>query len=91
MEGSSLLEFARVERASHVCPENWALRILFHVLRYFVGDKGRMSEFSRNWPCTWRVEIVNGPILPGRYRDRKEAIAAEIEYLNQAFIRGTKQ
>jgi hypothetical protein len=86
MEGSSLLEYAKIARASHVCPDNWALRILFHVLRYFVGDKGRMSEFTRKWPCLWRVEIVNGPVLPGRYRDRKEAIAAEIEYLNQRFI-----
>ena len=75
---------AKTRRASHVEPNNFALRILFHGLRRVLGDKGRMSDFTRRWPILWRVNLspVGGPILFIRYRDRQAAIRAEVEWLN---------
>ena len=71
-------------RASHVEPEERPLRFLFHVLRYIFGDKGRMSEFTRHWPCTWRVNLtpVGGPVMSHRWQLRQDAIDAEVEWLN---------
>lgn len=79
-----------VRRASHVEPDSFVFRIAFHALRHVFGDKGRMSEFTRSWPCLWRVDTspVGGPILPTRYRNRQEAIEAEIEFLNDRGITG---
>ena len=88
MSESPLLDGANVSRASHVEPGNVILRIIFHGLRQILGDKGRMSEFTRRWNCLWRVNTkpVGGPILAGRYRNRKDAIEAEIIFLNEWFI-----
>lgn len=76
-----------VRRASHVEPDGFVFRIAFHALRNFFGDKGRMSEFTRSWPCLWRVNTkpTAGVILPGRWRDRQQAIDAEIVFLNEWF------
>ena len=78
-------------RASHVIPRNFALRGLFYLLRYWLGDKGRMSDFTRSWRCAWIIDTrpVGGPILPTIYYDRKQAINAEVAFLNQWFIRRT--
>jgi hypothetical protein len=110
MHESRLLEGAVVNRASHVEPDNFVLRIIFHGLRQVLGDKGRMSEFTRNWPILWRVNTkpVGGPILRVKdvydwcpvscsqhnnvatWRNRQNAIDAEIKFLNSWFI-GEKQ
>jgi hypothetical protein len=105
MEGSSLLEYAKIARASHVEPGSRDLRFWFHLLRKIFGEYGLVGNWTRTWNCLWRVRIVNGPILTyadvePRYKNlvapigkrivywnnRAEAIAAEIEYLNQKFI-----
>jgi hypothetical protein len=82
---------AVVSRASHVEPDNFLLRILFHALRTVLGDKGRMSDFTRRWPCLWRVNTAPtaGVILPNRYTNRQAAIDAEVEFLNK-FLSGEK-
>jgi len=56
-------------RASHVEPVNPILRLLFHLLRQWLGDKGRMSDFTRSWKCAWRINMkpVGGGIL--RWKD----------------------
>lgn len=79
-----------VRRASHVEPDGLVFRLLFHILRHVFGDKGRMSDFTRSWPCLWRIDTspVGGPILPERYRNRRDAIEAEIEFLNARGITG---
>lgn len=79
-----------VRRASHVEPDGFVFRIAFHALRTIFGDKGRMSDFTRSWKTLWRVDTspVGGPILPKRYRNRQEAIEAEIEFLNARGITG---
>lgn len=81
-------ENAVVRRASHVEPVSVPLRYAFHGLRSMFGEKGWMAGFTRRWPCLWRINLAptGGPILPSTYRDRAEAIAAEIEHLNAHFI-----
>ncbi len=51
-------------RASHVEPDDNFFRIAFHLLRTF-GDKNRIAEWTRHWPCAWRINTkpVGGPIL----------------------------
>jgi hypothetical protein len=117
IEGSMFAREADIRRASHVEPANWALRVLFHILRRFLGDKGRMSDFTRRWNCLWRVNTkpMGGPVLTwshvystkqmrsmartecgitfpelfsiATWRDRRDAIDTEIEFLNQWFTR----
>jgi hypothetical protein len=81
-------EDAVIRRASHVEPKNVLIRLTFHILRGIFGEKGWMAEFTRRWPCKWRINLspINGPILPGLYKDRQEAIREEIKYLNSNFI-----
>lgn len=77
-----------VYRASHVEPVNRALRFLFYALRTRTSDTGLVATFTRLWPCLWRVNLspVNGPILPDTYRNRKQAIAKEIQWLTVNFL-----
>lgn len=79
---------ATVRRTSHVEPDNSIARLAFHCLRFAFGEKGRVSDFTRSWRCLWRINLAPtcGPILEGRWRDRAEAISAEIQYLNANFI-----
>ena len=95
-----------VKRASHVEPDSLVFRLLFHTLRHVFGDKGRMSDFTRSWPCLWRVNtkptagrILTWGDLPhnrgsqvywgqnetATWRNRQEAIDAEIVFLNEWF------
>jgi len=77
-----------VKRASNVEPVSIALRGIFYALRAIFGEYGRVSDFTRIWGCSWRVNLhpVNGPILPGVYRDRQKAIDAEIVWLEENFL-----
>ncbi len=79
---------ATIKRASHVEPDAYLLRVAFHGLRRMFGEHGKVSDFTRAWPCLWRVNLspACGPILPGRWRNRKLAISAEIAWLNRNFI-----
>ena len=87
-EAAPVIEGAAVARASHVEPANYFLRVIFHALRQWLGDKGRMSNFTRRWPILWRVNMapVGGGILPTLYRNRFAAIDAEVIALNKFFI-----
>lgn len=79
-------------RASHVEPDAWVLRVLFHAIRKAVSDTSKAAAWTRTWACNWRVDTkpVGGPILQGRWRDRKKAIEAEIEFLNRWFVNAEK-
>jgi hypothetical protein len=83
-----ITDASTVRRASHVEPVSPGLRVLFHGLRMLFGEYGRMASFTRAWPCYWRVNLspIGGPVLPGVWRDRADAIAAEVEHLNAHFI-----
>ena len=77
-----------VQRASHVEPDNAVLRWLFHYIRQRCADTSALAGFTRLWPCLWRINTapVGGPILEAKYRDRKQAIEAEVRFLNQFFL-----
>ena len=84
---------ARRGRYSAVEPDCYVLRIAFRVLRALFGDIGRVSDWTRSWPCLWMADIrkSGGPVLPGRWRDRQQAIAAEIEHFNKFGIQKENQ
>ena len=75
-------------RASHVYPDNWVLRLVFRVVRALVSDDSQTAQWTRNWNCLWLVDTspLGGGILEGRWRNRNEAIDAEVEAINQIFI-----
>lgn len=77
-----------VKRASNVEPVNVLLRGAFYMLRFAFGEYGTVGEFTRVWPCAWRVNLspVDGPILPELYSNRGEAIEAEIVWLEKNFL-----
>jgi hypothetical protein len=75
-------------RASHVEPDAFWPRQAFRILRTICGDKNMIAAWTRNWSCMWRVNTrpVGGPVLPGRWRNRQEAIDNEIVFLNTWFL-----
>ena len=73
-------------RASHVEPDWLPLRLAFRAIRAIVRDTSSVAQWTRTWKCIWRVAIVGGPILSTRYYDRKQAINAEIFFLNKFFM-----
>jgi len=66
-ENDVFLELGNVvtQRASHVEPVNFFLRVIFHILRSFAKDKDAIAEWTRTWKCLWRVNTkpVGGPVL----------------------------
>ena len=76
---------AVTRRASHVQPNNAALRLVFHLLRLVFGDTGAVAANTRKWPCLWQADMrpIGGPVLQGRWYNRQEAIQAEVAYFNQ--------
>lgn len=82
------------KRASHVEPAPRYERWLFHFLRAIFGDKGRVSDWTRQWNTLWRIDTspVGGPILRDADGDirywfnRQAAIDAEIAFLNDWFL-----
>ena len=81
----------KVQRASHVVPENFWLRLAFQAIRAHVSDTSRLAAWSRTWACLWRVNIVGGPTLSSRWHNRKAAIEAEIQWLDNFFLQGEIQ
>lgn len=75
------------QRASHVRPYFWPLRWLFCVLRWAFGDEGRIAAWTRTWNCLWYVDAspVGLGRLDGVWRNRSDAIDAEVEAINEYF------
>jgi hypothetical protein len=46
-------------RYSEIVPVNRFLRGCFRMLRFLFGEKGRVSEFTRRWPCHWQATILH--------------------------------
>jgi hypothetical protein len=70
-------------RASHVEPVNPVLRMAFHAIRRAAADDSALAAWTRSWRCLWRVAIVGGPVLEETWRDRLQAIAAEVAWLER--------
>ncbi len=70
------------KRASHVEPDRWIKRQLFHLARQLFGEYGRVGNWTRRWKCWWRVNLTpsGGPIRR-RFDDRADAIHWEIQWL----------
>ena len=77
-----------VQRASHVEPISFPLRIVFHLLRAVFGEEGKISDWTRSWDCFWRVNLspVGGPISLCGIKPRQYAIQAEIDWLEKNFL-----
>jgi hypothetical protein len=75
-------------RASHVEPANAYLRLAFQGIRKLVADTSWAAQWTRGWPCFWRVNLgpIGGPILPVHYTDRHDAIDAEIVAIHEFWL-----
>jgi hypothetical protein len=78
-------------RASHVFPANFWKRQAFRILRILVSDTSRLAAWSRTWRGPWLVDTkpTAGVVLNGRWMNRQDAIDAEVEFLNDYFLRRT--
>jgi hypothetical protein len=88
-ETKAFLDYSStVRRASNVEPVFLPLRLAFKALRYQFGETGRVSDWTRNWNCLWRVNLapVHGPILPIDFANRQTAIDWEVKWLNENFL-----
>ena len=68
-------------RLSHIEPNGFVLRLLFHSVRR-IG----IVEWTRRWSCHWRVNMspVDGPVIPmPRRSSRAAALAVERNWLWQ--------
>ena len=73
------------KRVSHVLPVNPILRVVFRWLRDRFGEKGRIAGFTRRWPCLWQADMspTGANDILGPYRNRQDAINAEIAWLDK--------
>ena len=78
------------KRASHVEPATFWARVAFHILRTLVRDDSSVAAWTRTWNVLWRVNTkpTAGYILPGLFKDRREAIDVEVAFLNEWFVEG---
>ena len=70
-------------RASHVEPTLAPLRGLFHLIRRSVSENHPLANWTRRWPCRWRVRILPAGPTFGTFWNRQAAIRAEIRWLNE--------
>lgn len=80
------LQLTCKKRVSHVEPVNCILRWVFHAIRCCVKDNSTAACFTRQWPCRWRVRLLNEPSrILGPFKTRQAAIFAEINFINNSF------
>lgn len=65
------------KRWSTIKPVSPTLRLLFNTVRYLFGDKGRMADWTRRWPCMWELHI---PSLNYGARSNSRAALVDIEH-----------
>jgi hypothetical protein len=83
-DGLAELGTVSKRRASHVTPVNPVLRVIFRLVRWLVKDESQVAGWTRTWGCLWQADLApsGGPVL-GPYSDRKAAIRAEVDWLNE--------
>lgn len=81
---------AIVARISHIEPCQFALRAVFHLLRWVFGDEGRVAQWTRTWRCLWRVNFrpIRGPIHScngdgDRFLSHTKAVEFELPYAHE--------
>ena len=86
-----------IKRVSHVEPSHRVWRWFFYVIRSVVVDDSAIAEWTRRWPCQWRINMtpMGGKVLPELYYFRSEAIEREIamvvSLMRQGGISGSQQ
>lgn len=80
----------RRRRVSHVEPQSLPLRLAFRLLRSVVSDNSRLAEWTRRWPCRWRVRIVGfgSEVIADGFRDRAAAIEWELGVIVPRLVGG---
>jgi hypothetical protein len=55
------MRFMRVtkQRFSEIVPLNLWLLVAFRILRLLFGEKGVVSDWTRTWPCRWKMKILS--------------------------------
>lgn len=86
---TNFLGTATRRRASNVEPIHRGLRAIFYIIRSITSDNGWIAAWTRKWPCQWQANLYlsGGPVL-GPFRNREDAIWAEIRWLNSCYERG---
>lgn len=67
-----------VKRASNVEPSDFILRRLFHLTRKYFPS---LTQWTRTWPCNWRVHIIEFNLVFEAFENRDAAIAFEVQWL----------
>lgn len=47
------------KRYSEIVPVRLDLFILFRLLRFLFGERGKVATYTRQWHCLWRMKILS--------------------------------
>lgn len=67
------------QRYSEIVPVSFPLFLAFRFLRLCFGEVGRVSEFTRRWPCLWHLEVLQGPAKGVTQRSRERQALLDLE------------
>lgn len=66
------------ERFSHIRPCNPVLLAAFLLLRWAFGEKGKVYDFTKRWPCRWKMTVIETRFT-AESDNREELITLERE------------
>lgn len=76
-----------VQRVSHIIPAAGAKRVAFLILRWLFGDRGRVSEWTRQWNGPWEVRWAQSPdVVSFTHPSRRVCVDWEIDQIIQANV-----
>lgn len=71
-------------RASHILPSHPLKRVAFRVLRAVFGERGRVSEWTRQWYGPWQLRMADKPgEVTFEAMSRRVVLAYERELVNE--------
>jgi hypothetical protein len=81
---------AEKRRASHVVPAHPVKRLAFRVIRFVVGERGRIAAWCRSWYGPWQVRFADNPhVVVFTAQSRRVCIQWEIKQLNERLANET--
>lgn len=70
-------------RLSHIWPVHPVKRLAFRLVRWFVGDTGRVATWTRRWSGPWQVRLIeHGNIVAFTHSNRRECVRWEHAWFN---------